>query len=165
MSRQILERPRAGGALQGPDPAAGEIGEEIRSLKILLRAAIDIASRDRLTETAIIKMDRVRIVRERSGIERSLGGTPAVIGASPSEIDLFVGALADIADIHLAGQTVEAHAPWVAQAGRINSRSHRTACEPIDGSRIVRRQGVVPGSIHREGIGPHVEPQDLAQLV
>jgi len=98
-----------------------------------------------------------RSVERRGAFEDS----PAEIGAAvgrPHQVDLFAGALADVADPQILGQRIEAGAERVPQPVGPYLRAAAAL-----GERIAGGNGVVAQRVGREVVAAHVDAKDLAE--
>ncbi len=108
---------------QAPEPTAAIVAVEEHALQPAVPAAVYVAARDRTSLAMVVLGDRRdqsrRVARSAAETLAALHGGPPVVfppGAVDGlKVDLLHGVLADIRDIEITAQAIEAEAPRMAQ--------------------------------------------------
>src|SRR5687768_1564167 len=115
-----------------------------------MRAAIDVTAGDGLAERAAIFGDRIdQTTRRTSGrleVVRTLATVPAVVAATLDGVHLLERTLPDVGEPERAVGTVEAPAPGIAQAPRVDLRTFAARTRTAGRARRIGRERVVRGN-------------------
>ena len=134
---------------QAANERAAVVAVEVRAAEVGHgAAAVHVAAGDRAPLAVIVLEDRQRHPRliaagaRRVAVPVALDDVPAVVLAAGAagrlEVDFFEAVLADVADVEIAGGTVEAEAPRIAQPVRPDLIASRRGSD----ERIGRRADV-----------------------
>src|SRR4030095_11113302 len=114
--------------LERPHPPAAVVGEEISALESgIFWPAVNVPAGDGGADRAVVVVDGGDVAGGWIASHAAAGRCdlpfaqpPSVIQAAGAVarliVDLFAGALSDVADVHVAGHAIEAGAPRVSQA-------------------------------------------------
>src|SRR5690606_22244092 len=131
-----------------------------------LSAAIDISAGDRAPERATVFSHRINEIGPRTvcfALKRmcAFSAAPTVVTAERDLIHLFVGVLTDVRDPKIACASIEAPAPRVSQAPRVNLRAFAARTSLSRTQRIARERIRRRDPVRRARID--VDAQHLAE--